>query len=134
MKRSFLRGLFYIAALYDGVLGVGFIFAAEAVFRGLEITPPNHWGYVQFPAALLIVFALMFLKVARNPEGNRNLIPYGMLLKVSYCAVVFGYWFTTDLPGIWKPFAIIDLAFLVLFAWAYASLAHAGRAQGAPAA
>jgi hypothetical protein len=128
-----VRALFFVAALYDGVLGVAFLVAPAAVFSGFGVTPPNHWGYVQFPAALLVTFALMFLTVARDPEGNRNLIPYGVLLKLSYCGIVFGYWFAAGIPGMWKPFAVADLAFLLLFVWAYATIAPAagGRASAA---
>jgi hypothetical protein len=114
--------LFIIAALYDGVLGILFLFAGGRVFEWFQVIPPNHPGYVQFPAALLIIFALMFCMIARNPLVNRNLIPYGMLLKVSYCSIVFFHWFATGIPNMWKPFAILDLAFLGLFIWAYASL------------
>ena len=122
MKKSILVMLFTIAALYDGLLGAGFLFSAEALFEGLQVTPPNHFGYVHFPAALLLVFALMYLAIARNPQGKRNLIPYGMLLKVSYCTVTGYHWFTAGLPGMWKPFIFFDLVFLGLFAWAYISL------------
>jgi hypothetical protein len=114
--------LFVIAAIYDGILGAAFLFAAGPLYSWFKIEPPNHFGYVQFPAALLIVFALMFLSVAKNPPANRNLIPYGMLLKISYCGVASFYWFTAGIPDMWKPFVIFDLAFLVLFAWAYSSL------------
>jgi hypothetical protein len=114
--------LFYVAALYDGVLGVAFLLAAPALFEWVGVTPPNHFGYIHFPAALLIVFALLFLSIARRPEINRHLIPYGILLKISYCAVVFYHWFTAGIPFIWKPFAIADLVFLVVFIWAYAEL------------
>ena len=114
--------LFYLAALYDGVLGVAFLVAAPALFDWVGVTPPNHFGYIHFPAALLIVFALLFLSIARRPEINRHLIPYGILLKISYCAVVFYHWFTAGIPFIWKPFAIADLVFLVVFIWAYAEL------------
>jgi len=114
--------LFYLAALYDGVLGVAFLVAAPALFDWVGVTPPNHFGYIHFPAALLIVFALLFLSIARHPEINRHLIPYGILLKISYCAVVFYHWFTAGIPFIWKPFAIADLVFLVVFIWAYAEL------------
>ena len=114
--------LFVIAALYDGLLGCLFLFAAGPLFQWFKVEPPNHFGYVQFPAALLVVFALMFLAIAINPFANRNLIPYGILLKVSYCGVAFFYWFTTDIPKMWKPFTIFDLVFIVLFAWAYFSL------------
>lgn len=121
-KEGTISLLFIIAALYDGVLGALFLFAGGRVFEWLQVAPPNRPGYVQFPAALLIVFALMFCAIARNPLANRNLIPYGMLLKVSYCSVVFFNWFATGIPNMWKPFAILDLAFLGLFIWAYASL------------
>jgi len=118
--------LFVVAALYDGLLGLLFLFAGASAFQWFGVTPPNHWGYLQFPAALLIVFAIMFAMVAKNPVANRNLIPYGMLLKVSYCGVVFFHWFTAGIPDMWKPFAFGDFAFLVLFVWAYQSLKKPG--------
>jgi hypothetical protein len=130
MKKSLIVILFVIAALYDGLLGAAFLFRAEALFEWLEVPPPNHFGYVHFPAALLLVFALMYLAVAINPQGNRNLIPYGMLLKVSYCGTICYHWFTAGVPAIWKPFVFFDLIFLVLFAWAYHSLGK--RAKRAP--
>jgi hypothetical protein len=117
-----IPSLFAIAALYDGLLGLIGLFWWEWLFRTFGVTPPNHPGYLQFPAALLVVFALMFVTVARDPEKNRALIPYGMLLKVSFCGVIFYHWAAAGIPGMWKPFAIIDAVFLVLFAWAYARL------------
>ena len=114
--------LFWIGAVYDGLLGLLGLFGTEWFFETVGVTPPNHPGYVQFPAALLVVFALMFAAVARNPAKNRELIPYGMLLKVSYSGVVIYYWLTAGLPWVWKPFAVADVVFLLLFAWAYARL------------
>jgi hypothetical protein len=115
--------LFIVAALYEGLLGAVFLFASGALFQWFGVTPPNHPGYVQFPAALLIVFAVMFLAIAMNPVRNRNLIAYGILLKVSYCGVVSFHWITGGIPGMWKPFCLFDLVFLILFAWAWAVLA-----------
>jgi hypothetical protein len=64
----------------------------------------------------------MFMAIAMNPVRNRNLIPYGILLKASYCGVVSFHWLTAGLPGMWKPFYIFDLVFLIAFAWAWAAL------------
>ena len=125
MKHPGISLLFVVAAVYDGLLGLLFILAGKQAFAWFSVPPPNHFGYVQFPAALLLVFALMFLAIARDPQANMNLIPYGILLKVSYCGVVFYHWLATDLPYIWKPFAIADLVFLALFIWAYT--AQGGR-------
>jgi hypothetical protein len=114
--------LFWIAAAYDGILGLAFLVAAPALFEWVGVTPPNHFGYVHFPAALLIIFALMFMAIARQPVARRHLIPYGILLKVSYCSVAGYHWLTAGIPGVWKPFLWADLVFLVLFVWAYRSL------------
>ena len=127
MKKPIIVILFVIAALYDGLLGFAFMFSGEALFERFQVTPPNHFGYVHFSAALLIVFALMYLAIAFNPQRNRNLIPYGMLLKVSYCSVVCYHWFTAGIPAMWKPFFFYDLIFLVLFAWAYVSISNSTK-------
>jgi len=119
MKRPMLSALFVFAAIYDGFFGLVFLTSAGAIFERFGVTPPNHVGYVQFPAALLVIFALMFFAIAMNPERNRNLIPYGMLLKVAYCAIVFWHWAAGGIPNMWKPLAFCDLVFLVLFALAY---------------
>lgn len=120
--RGAVSTLFAVGAAYDGALGLAFLFASEAIFRWYGVTPPNHWGYVQFPALLLITFAIMFIAIAIGPVRNRNLIPYGIMLKASYCGVV-AYWWASPrgVPGMWKPFAVFDLAFLILFwvAWVY---------------
>lgn len=120
-KRT-ITALFIVSAIYDGLLGTAFLFASGSLFKWFDVTPPNHPGYVQFPAALLIVFAIMFMAIAKQPVKNRNLIPYCILLKVSYCGVVMFHWFTAGIPGIWKPFCIADLIFLVLFACAWTVL------------
>jgi hypothetical protein len=117
-----IRVLFVISALYDGLLGAVFLLAGDSLFQRFGVTPPNHPGYVQFPAALLIVFALMFLAIAVNPVKNRNLIPYGILLKVSYCSVISFHWLTGGIPGMWKPFCFYDIAFIFAFVWAWAAL------------
>jgi hypothetical protein len=114
--------LFVIAALYDAALGLLFLIAPEYPFQTFEVTPPNHLGYVQFPAALLLIFGLMFVNIALKPIHNRHLIPYGILLKVAYCAVSGWYWLSAGIPGMWKPFTIIDLAMGVLFVWSYVLL------------
>lgn len=116
------KALFTIAAIYEGLLGATFLVGGIALFQWLGITPPNHPGYVQFPAALLFVFGIMFANIAANPVRNRNLIPYGILLKVSYCGVVIFHWVASGIPWIWKPFCIADLVFLALFAWAWIEL------------
>jgi uncharacterized membrane protein YfcA len=129
-----ISALFLVAAAYDGILGIAFLLLPGSLFEWFNVTPPNHPGYIEFPAMLLVVFAIMFGTIARNPVANRNLIPFGMLLKVSYCTVVFGYWLHGGIPDMWKPWAVADLAFLVLFYASYRRLATEARPRGTGAA
>lgn len=122
-----IRVLFVCAAIYDLVLGLAFCLAPASVFARFDVPPPNHYGYVQFGALLLIMFGVMFGQIAWQPLRYCQLIPYGMWLKASYCLLAFWYWFQTDIPWMWKPFAIADAVMLVLFAWSYFALSRPTR-------
>lgn len=119
---KWIKPIFIFAGLYDGVLAILFLAVPIRLFNAANVTPPNHIGYVQFPALLLIAFAIMFFNIAKNPMANRNLILYGILLKLSYCSVVFPHWIMGNIPSIWVPFAFFDLGFLIAFAIASKAL------------
>jgi hypothetical protein len=87
-----IRILYAIAAAYDGLLGLAFLAAGPRIFAHFQIPPPNHWGYVHFSAGILVIFGWMFLEIARRPLASRNLVPYGILLKLCYVATVVWYW------------------------------------------
>jgi hypothetical protein len=108
-----------IAGLYDFGIGLVFLLFGSQLFDSAGVPQPNHWGYIQFGSLLLVVFGTMFFAVAYDPVANRNLIPYGMLLKLSYTGLVTYYWVTTDCPMLFKPFAVIDGVMFVLFFLAY---------------
>ena len=123
MKTSlWITILFGLVALYDGLLGLLFLIAPLHPFEHYGITPPNHVAYVQFPAAVLLIFALMFVQVAVNPLRNRHLIPYGILLKIAYVGISGWHWYSGGIPDMWKPFTVIDAVTIVLFVGAYLML------------
>ncbi len=109
------KPLFLIAAIYDGLIGLIFLFFWRVLFDRMHITPPNHAGYVQFSALLLVIFSWMFLRIARNPDANRTLIDFGIALKVAYSGIVFFYQLSTGVPAMWVWFAWFDVIFLILF-------------------
>lgn len=119
MNVTLVRGLFLVAAIYDGVLGLIFLFKPGFAFELFEVIPPNHFGYVQFSAILLLIFAAMFLRVARDPMANRFIMLYGVALKAGYSGLVFYYMLTTGVPAMWVPWAWADLVFLILFLWGW---------------
>jgi hypothetical protein len=116
---TWIRPLFYVAALYDGLLGLAFLFFPLQIFALYGVEPPNHPAYVQFPALLLLVFAAMFWRIATDPARHRDLMPYGMALKASYCGLAFWYALTQAIPSMWMPWAWADLGFLVAFVLAW---------------
>ena len=128
MSEKLIKPFYIISALYDGVLGLAFLVAPASIFAMYEVTPPNHMAYVQFPALLLILFGIMFFRVAMDPVKNRDLILYGCGLKVSYCSMVFYYMSTTGVPQMWVPWAYADLVFLVLFIMTWRDLGRRAAA------
>ncbi|MDP2924458.1 MAG: hypothetical protein Q8O30_12205 [Candidatus Omnitrophota bacterium] len=112
---KWIKPFFVVSGLYDGILGLLFLLIPYRLFGLTNVPPPNHVGYIQFPALLLVIFGIMFLDIARNPFANRNLIFYGILLKVSYSGVVISHWILGNMPIMWFIFAFLDLIFLVLF-------------------
>lgn len=124
MRMSWIRILFWLAGIYDALLGGAFLFFGEDIFRMTRVTPPNHIGYIQFPSLLLIIFGIMFFRIAMDPVKNREMILYGVALKVSYSGVAFWHNLHGGIPAMWLPWAWADIAFLIFFLIAWKQLAH----------
>ena len=118
------KTLFVVAGLYDGLLGLVFLVFGPALFRYYEVTPPNHYGYIKFPALILVIFGAMFFQIATDPRRFRDMIPFGAALKVAYVGTVFYYMSKGGIPEMWIPFAWADTAFLVAFVLSWVSLAR----------
>lgn len=127
MSVVWIRILFILSGIYDALLGIVFLAAPLAVFRAAGIEPPNHLGYVQFSALLLVLFGVIFLLIAANPIRRREQILYGVWLKISYAGVVFWYQMHGGIPHLWIPFAWADTAMIVLFLWAWSALSRTQR-------
>ena len=119
MSDKWIRMVFGAAGIYDGILAIAFITMPEAIFSHYQVEPPNHLGYVEYPAMLLLIFAIMFFRIAFNPVKCRELMLYGCALKFSYTFLVFRYVMTTGIPSMWVTWAWIDGAFLILFVAAW---------------
>ena len=133
--RGIARLLLILAGFYDGVLGLAFLADAPGVFSFCGIPAPPHWGYVHFAAALLMIFGLMFFAAAVYPAGNRNLIAYGMLLKIAYVGTALYHWINGDIPTVFKLFLILDVAWFFALGWIFFSINRIASpaAQPAPA-
>ena len=128
MLAKWIKPLFMIAGLYDGLLGIALLFFQGPVYQRFGVEPPNHLGYVQFGALVLLIFAAMFFRIARDPVRNRDLIFYGVGLKAAYSGTIFWHQLAGSMPAMWVPWAWADLVFLLLFLAAWKSVGQAQRA------
>ena len=119
MKSSWISFTFWASAVYDMVLGVTFLFAAKVVFAHYQVPLPNHLGYIHFPAIILIIFGVMFARIAMHPGRLRECMLYGVGLKIAYSGTVFYHHASGGVPAMWLPFAYVDCLFVVAFmaAW-----------------
>ena len=122
MNTTWIKIVFIISGLYDAIVAILFLLIGNQMFDYFNIIRPNHVGYIQFPALLLIIFGIMFFRIAANPVRFRELIWYGVGLKGAYSGVVLYHYFTAGIPFMWVPFAILDLIFLVVFIACWYSL------------
>lgn len=106
--------LLILCGLFDGFVGLVFTVMPATLFCIAGVTPPNHFGYVQFPALLLVIFAVMFFRAAADPVLRREVLLYGVALKASCAGLVFWYQFHGGVPILWIPWAWADALFLLL--------------------
>ena len=130
MKRDWIRPFFFVAALYDFVLGLVFLFAWRAVYARFNVTLPNHPAYIMVPALLIAIFGVGFWFVAQAPERNRDIIKMGIMLKLAYAVPVLIYYYQGQMPPMWVPFAWIDLAFMLAFIGALRAVGAGRGAEG----
>ena len=121
---KWIKPLFIVSGIYDTILGAAFLLFSRAVFARAGVTLPNNMDYLHFPALLLILFAIMYFRIAGDPQGRRELIPYGMGLKVAYIVTVFWHQLHGGIPALWIPWAWADAVFLRLFIAAWRSLSR----------
>jgi len=122
MSLKAIKVLFWIAALYDLILGLAFGLFYQPIYARFGVELPNHPGYVQLSAMFIFIIGVGFYLVARNPRENRQIILLGILMKIGFCLVVFSHLFFGTVPPIYVPFAVLDFLFLVSFLPAYAAI------------
>jgi hypothetical protein len=127
MNLTWIKLVLALSGIYEAVIGVAFLFGASALFRTFHVTPPNHDGYIRFPALVLLIFAVMFFRGAVDPVGRRDVLLYGAALKLSYFGLVFWYRFQGGVPAMWIPFAYADVAFFALFLLGWRSVSKSSE-------
>src|SRR3989344_4083041 len=118
MKEKYYKQLFLIGALYDIILGFGFLLFYKAIYDVLGMTLPQNPAYLSMCAMLIGLYGILLCMISQDPKNNRKMIIYSSLIKFGFATVVFYYWFFfgpryVDVP--FRFFGAIDLVFGLLF-------------------
>jgi len=120
-REKYYRSLFTVAAIYDALLGVAFLFFPARVFGALGIREqlPAFGGYLTLLGAFVLVIGVAYALIARGElRRNADLILVGTLYKLAYSATAFYYWSAGTLPHATfaAVFGVADAIFFVLMA------------------
>lgn len=123
-RENYYRNLFRISAIYDGVLGIAFVFFARRTFDALGIADklPEFGGYLGLLGAFVFVLGFAYYLISRGDLArNIDLIFVGVAYKLAYCAIAIYYSVAESLPH-WvfgAVFGVADFIFFVLMAECY---------------
>jgi hypothetical protein len=120
-KEKYYRSLFTIAAFYDLLLGLTFIFFPARAFAALGISEklPAFGGYITLLGAFVLVIGIAYALISRGDlRYNADLIFVGALYKLAYSATAFYYWSAGNIPHVIfvALFGVADAVFFVLMA------------------
>ena len=118
MGREYYKKLYLIAALYDILLGFGFLLFYKIIYKVWGMNLPENPAYLSLCAILIGIYGILLFMIHKNPENNRIAIVYAILIKFAFVVVVLYYWLLVGSGYVDVPFRIIagiDLVFGFLF-------------------
>jgi len=118
MKEGYYKQLFLVGALYDIILGFGFLLFYKTIYSVLGMNLPPNPAYLSMCAMLISIYGILLFMIYQNPRESRKMIIYSSLIKFGFVAVVLYYWLFVGAEYVDMPFRIlgaIDLVFGLLF-------------------
>lgn len=123
-RLTYYKGLFLLAAVYDLILGLVFIFFSKTAFMliGIPEKLPAFEGYLSLIGAFLLVIGIAYYLIYKGDfKKNIDLILIGLLYKVAYCSIAFYYTLIGDIPHIifFALFGVLDFIMVILMTECY---------------
>ena len=100
---------FRIVGVYDILLGLSFILFYKDIYHALEITLPNHPGYIFVPALFVMCGGVGEFLIAKNPLRNIDLVVVRLLMKLSFALVILYFYFTIGVPTIFIVISTLSI-------------------------
>jgi hypothetical protein len=118
MTKNYYKKFYFLAALYDLILGFGFLFFYKPIYAFLKMNLPNNPAYLTFCALFVGIYGVLLFMISKNITASKNMIIYAILIKIGFTSVILYYYFIWGKEYVDFPFqvlAIIDFAFALLF-------------------
>ena len=100
---------FRIVGVYDTLLGLSFIFFYKSIYAALDITLPNHPGYIFVPALFVMCGGAGEFLIAKNPLRNVDLVVVRLFMKLSFAGVILFCYFTSGVPMIFLMISVLSI-------------------------
>ncbi len=115
-RADYHRQLFLSAAIFNWLVGFGFIFLYRPVLGVLAPeTLPQHTLFLHLFAVVVICFGISYLQISRDCKRHPDLIKQGALAKAAIFFMVFGYWLGELIDWKLLSLAAVDLIYSLLF-------------------
>jgi hypothetical protein len=118
VKEKHYKKLYLIGALYDIILGFGFLLFYKFIYNILKMAIPPNPAYLSLCAMLIGLYGILLFMIYKDIKNSRNMIIYASLIKFGFVATVLYYWIFVSADYVDMPFRIlggIDLIFGILF-------------------
>lgn len=117
-RERYYKGLFAVAAVYDTVLGIIFLFFGKWAFNALDIEEKYpEGGFLPLIGAFVLVLGIGYYLIWRSDLWrNRDLVAVGALYKLAYTGVGIYIAVADEVPHalfLWG-FGVADAVFFVL--------------------
>ncbi len=114
-KEGFYRKLFLIAALWNWVAGVPFLFFYGPILQMLGENVPEPPLYLLITAVLLVLFGWGFYLVYLNLEKNRDFVKMGAIGKLLVFSIALAFAIKGDIQWASMGLFFVDPVFAVFF-------------------
>lgn len=112
--KSFFKLFFLVIGAYDVLLGGSFALFYKNIYAYLNITLPNHPGYIYVPALFLMSAGIGEFLISRNLLRNVDLAIVRLLMKLSFALAVFYCYFKFGVPNIFMLISIASIAGVII--------------------
>lgn len=118
MREGYYKNLYFVGALYDIILGFGFLLFYKIIYDVLGMNLPPNPAYLSMCAMFVGVYGILLFMIHQDPKNNRKMITYASLVKFGFVIVVLYYWLFIGADYVDMPYRILagtDLIFGILF-------------------